>query len=290
MKKMQFFMCALLAGAMMFTACEKKGGNGEIVIPDNEEEVVLEDAPSIAAPEAGKTTIAIRVPAGTCGGVVAVGDNGGELAWDPGKGVAFAKVEGTETWFAVTLNHSADMALKAIAGTEEGKYDWGTQWGGLDNDGNALTAILDGVGEFEVENSVEHKLKGLADASVVYIDIAAWKSAPCTPKNEAGSATFTMTAPALPEGCEVYIVGNFTEENWNWGSAESTPTHKMEFADGKYTHTADVPATFEYKYFYKTADGTMSWDNSEDGGNRAMALDLKPVDEVTAWKGAAVAQ
>lgn len=261
-------------------------------VPVTVEELV-EDMPEIAAPGAGKVTIALQAPAGTCNGVILVGagvNDDGSDDWNPANQAhKFEAVEGTQTWYAITLNYKEGIGAKAIAVSEAGAADWGTQWG-MNEEGKEPNVVLltENATLDNKENGGEVKLTELTDGEVVYVQVVAWKSEPCTPKNEAGTATFEMTAPALPEGFEVYVVGNFSaDDNWVW-AGEVAPTHKMAFADGKYTLTADVPAAFEYKYFYTTADGTMSWDNSENSGNRQMSLDLKAVDTVTEWKGAAV--
>ena len=277
--------------------CDKDPQNGGNNNGNEPEEPVIEkeDAPAIEAPGAGKVTIAVRVPEGTCNGIVAVGSNGTEeLAWTPA-GTDFERVADTESWYKVTLTYAADMIVKVIAKSEDGAVDWGTQWGmNTDEKENVTWVVDEGLATIDnSENGGEVKLISFstAEGKVLFLDVDAWKTAPCVERNKAGQATFTLTAPALPEGYEVYIVGNFAEENWNWGAETSTPTHKMELVDGKYTHAAEVPEKFEYKYFYKTAEGVMDWNNAEEiGGNRQMALDLKAVDEVKAWKGLPAAE
>ncbi len=295
MKKIQFFMGALLMGAMMFTACDKKGSNDPVITPPSTDSTEvnedLEEIPLLDAPGTGKVTIAVRVPEGTCNGIEAVGQNvPEELTWTPGNSIKFEKVTDTETWYKVTLTYAADMAVKVIALPESGAAAWNTQWMGLDTEGVEQTTILQGAGEWVVENKVEYKLSGLAENEIIYINVNQWQTAPCAPKNEAGVATFTMTAPALPEGAEVGIVGAtfiVDGENVEWAIANPII---MTFADGKYTATAEVGAACQYKYAYKLADGEWSWENMENSGNRQMALDLKPVDVVTEWVGAVAAE
>ena len=295
MKTVKFFTFALLAGALM-VGCNEKNPQGPENPGEPEEPVIeKEEAPAIEAPGAGKVTIAVRVPEGTCNGIVAVGGNGTEeLAWTPA-GTDFERVADTESWYKVTLTYASDMIVKVVAKAEDGAVEWGTQWGmNTDEKENVTWVVDEGLATIDnSENGGEVKLVSFATAEgkVLFLDVDAWKSAPCVERNKAGQATFTLTAPALPEGYEVYIVGNFATEDWNWGSATATPTHKMELVDGKYTHEAEVPAKFEYKYFYKTAEGVMDWNNSEEiGGNRQMALDLKAVDEVKVWKGLPAAE
>ena len=98
-------------------------------------------------------------------------------------------------------------------------------------------------------------------------------------KNEAGEATFTLTANNLPEGYEIGIVGVFEAAEW-----DITNPVVMTKSGDVYTATAAVKAACEYKYFVRPVGGDWSWDFGEDGGNRKMPVDLKPVDTVDAWK------
>jgi hypothetical protein len=98
-------------------------------------------------------------------------------------------------------------------------------------------------------------------------------------KNEAGEATFTLKANNLPEGYEIGVVGVLEVAEW-----DITKAVLMTKKDSVYTVTTGVKAACEYKYFVRKVGGEWSWDFGEDGGNRKMPLDLKPVDTVDAWK------
>ena len=125
---------AFVAVAMTLASCSKDEPKKPVVPvdPGNQTEE-LEEQPSIAAPAAGKVTIAVRVPAGSiCQGLVAVGSNGAELLdWALASAKEFTAVSGTDTWYSITLTHAADMAVKVIAVPQDGlaSLDWGTQWG-----------------------------------------------------------------------------------------------------------------------------------------------------------------
>lgn len=289
MKDLKFFVGALLMGAMVFTGCNKKGGPN-VIEPNKPDtpEIEKEEAPSLAAPGAGKITIAVRVPDGTCNGIVAVGTNGTEeLSWDPA-GTDFTPVEGKKSWYQVTLTYAADMIVKVVAKAEDGTVGWETQWG-TNTEAKENVTLVGADNKVTIDNSEnggEVKLVSFsADNTVIYVDVDAWKSAPCAERNKAGKATFTMTAPKLPEGAVVGIVGSsFVVEGDTLTWKIEKPV-EMAIADGKWTVTVDVTDKCEYKYFYKLSDGIWSWENGEDGENRQMALDLKPVDEVKAWKG-----
>ncbi|MDR0799595.1 MAG: hypothetical protein LBN18_07555, partial [Dysgonamonadaceae bacterium] len=239
-----------------------------------------EEQPVLAAPGAGKATIAIRVPDGTCNGAIAVGS----FDWTPSnKAFPFTKVSGTESWYQITLTWDADLVVKVIALTEDGTADWGTQWGMNEAGKDPNVALLEGDAALDdSENGGEVKLVAIPDNSVTYIDVKAWKSAPCVERNKAGQASFTLTTSGLPEGASVGVVGNFPGEGREWNIADP---YVLTLSNGKYTATIEVRAAQEYKYVWKRADGEWSWDTCEDGGNRQMPLDLKANDEVTVWKG-----
>ena len=275
MKNLKYFVGALALATFALTSCEPRP---DPIQPDPTP--TLEEAPVIAAPAAGKVIIAVRVPTGTCNGIVARGTNGAELGWDGG--AEFTKVEGKEFWYQLELSYAPDMGVKVLAKAEDGTIDWGTQWGmNLEGETPNVTFVGETTAVFVLENGGEVKLESCPDASVVYIDVVAWKSAPCVPKNEAGTATFTLTATNVPEGATIGIVGNFPDKAW----VIAEPYEMTKGEGDVYTATATVAKNQEYKYFLKLSAGDWSWDVSEDGGNRQMPVNLKAVDEVSVWKG-----
>ena len=282
MKNLKYFFGALALVALTLVSCKPE----EVVPPVNppvDPPVEKEEAPAIAAPAAGKVIVAVRVPDGTCNGIVARGANGAELTWDGG--AAFTLVEGKTTWYQLELTYATDMAVKVLAKPEIGTVDWGTQWGmNVEGETPNVTFVAETTAEFTLENGSEVKLINCPDGGVVYIDVVAWKSAPCVPKNEAGTATFTLTATNVPAGATIGIVGNFPDKSW----VIAEPYEMTKGEGDVYTATVAVSAAQEYKYFLKLAAGEWSWDVSEDGGNRQMPVSLKAVDEVSVWKGVPV--
>ena len=205
------------------------------------------------------------------------------MTWDGG--AAFTLVEGKTTWYQLELTYATDMAVKVLAKAENGTIDWGTQWGmNVEGETPNVTFVAETTAEFTLENGSEVKLINCPDGGVVYIDVVAWKSAPCVPKNEAGTATFTLTATNVPAGATIGIVGNFPDKSW----VIAEPYEMTKGEGDVYTATVAVSAAQEYKYFLKLAAGEWSWDVSEDGGNRQMPVSLKAVDEVSVWKGVPV--
>lgn len=286
MKKVKFLFMAFVAVAMTLASCSKDEPKTPVVPGDQTEE--LEEQPNIAAPEAGQVTIAVRVPAGSiCEGLVAVGTNGTtELGWTPSAGNPLTKVTGTDTWYSITLTYAADMVVKVIAVPQDGlaSTTWSTQWG-MNTDAvtnvtfveEPTTAVLDNS-----ENDGEVKLTTLSDQDVVYIDVAAWKSAPCVAKNAAGTATFKVTVPATtPANASVSVAGSWGAEGdadyWTPGAHVMTRN-----TDGTYSLSIEVPASFQYQYVV-SADGiTWSWDN-KFATVFDMPVSLNADDEVSAW-------
>ena len=283
MKNLKYFFGALALVALTLVSCKPE----EVVPPVNppvDPTVQKEEAPAIAAPAAGKVIVAVRVPDGTCNGIVARGANGAELG-NFDTDVPFTLVEGKTTWYQLELTYAADMAVKVLAKAEDGTIDWGTQWGmNVEGETPNVTFVAETTAEFTLENGGEVKLINCPDASVLYIDVVAWKSAPCVPKNEAGNATFTLTATNVPEGAIIGIVGNFPEKSW----VIAEPYEMTKGEGDVYTTTVAVGAAQEYKYFLKLSASEWSWDISEDGGNRQMPVSLQAVDEVSVWKGVPV--
>ncbi len=287
MKKVKFLFMAFVAVAMTLASCTKDEPTTPVVPVDPPKG--LEEQPNIAAPAAGQVTIAVRVPAGSiCQGLVAVGSNGAELLdWALASAKEFTAVSGTDTWYSITLTHAADMAVKVIAVPQDGlaSLDWGTQWGvNTDAVTNVTFVEEPTTAVLTTENGGEVKLTKLSQ-DVVYIDVAAWKSAPCVAKNAAGSVVFNVTVPeTTPLTASVMLVGNFAApNNWNLSATGLLMTNN---GNRTYTITTDVPAACEYKYVVSADGTTWDWANEEvfTTSNRSMPLDLKVNDVVTAWK------
>ncbi len=291
MKKVKFLFMAFVAVAMTLASCSKDEPTTPVVPVDPPKG--LEEQPNIAAPAAGKVTIAVRVPEGSvCQGLVAIGAGSPDFAvdWKLTSVVPFVKVSDTKTWYSVTLTYAADMAVKVIAVPQDGQSSlgWGTQWGMNTNDVTNVTFVEEPTtAVFATENGGEVKLTKLADQDVVYIDVAAWKSAPCVAKNPAGSVVFNVTVPeTTPLTASVMLVGNFADpNNWNLSATGLLMTNN---GNRTYTITTDVPAACEYKYVVSADGTTWDWANNEVflTPNRSMPLDLQVNDVVTAWAAA----
>ncbi len=89
MKTNKLMLAAMLFGVLTMVSCEKNGKEPDkpgtkdttsVVVPE------LEEEPIIAAPGAGKVIVAVRVPQGTCNGMIAVGaatNDDGSDDWTP---------------------------------------------------------------------------------------------------------------------------------------------------------------------------------------------------------------
>ena len=148
------------------------------------------EMPEIAAPGAGKTTIAIFAKDCPAGAYI-VGENGedGELTWNEKvPTVKFSAVEDAENWYKVTIKHSDVFGAKvlAIPSDEDVEPGWSFQWGknydsedpGDVPEGTENTKILKGTGEFVYENQGQPKLINVADNGVIYIEVKNWAQSP----------------------------------------------------------------------------------------------------------------
>ncbi len=246
MKKMQFFMSALFViSAMLFTACNPEPP--VVVVPPTVDttDVEIEDMPSLADPGAGFVTIAIAVPEGTCNGLYAVGTINSWAEKDF-TSFPFAQVEGTETWWKVTLPYAPDMQVKVLAKPQdESLVGWSYQWAkNIDENDPDETITEDHVillnanAELTYENQGQPKLINPVDGSIVYIQVTAWASEPCVelgvateawikhPWNggsewtyqqmipSATAGTFTYAARFGGNGANIALDGKGTSEVW----------------------------------------------------------------------------
>ena len=248
MKTTKFF-AAFFAAAVMFASCEDKK---EVFTPtggetgNDEEELVI---PQVAAPEAGKTTVVLYVPGDTPAGCYAVGS----FDWnEKNTERLFTAVEGadSERWVSYTFDWTDGLEFKvlAIPSDPEVAPGWSYQWGKNMDPENDLeednVILLQGVGEFVLENQGQPKLKGLADGGVCFIHVKAWATTPVIEAKKAETAAFkhpwgggewiyreaTKTADATFEinaiygGNGVNVATDVTGAGENW-----YPTDQIEF-------------------------------------------------------------
>jgi hypothetical protein len=271
------------AGSTAMTIVGVKAGSGSIkavcggvestcfvVVTASEKEA----APELLLPGAGLVRIAVRVPASkTCNGIRGVGTFN---SWNPNDATqAFTPCEGTESWYQLDVAYDADLNVKVVSVNEAGVSKWDTQWGMNTDAKENVTFVGDASSELvtiELEYGGEVKLKDFADASVggyvIYLDVDAWKSDPCTPKNPAGTASFTLTLTG-DNAANVTAVA-ITGINGDWsipGLIEMTPGEEAN----TFVATAEVPEASVYKYQYSFDGETYEW---EAGDNHEVPVSL----------------
>lgn len=248
------FFAALFAVAAMFAACGDGPNNGGGVIIGGEEdstEVVL-NIPTVAKPAAGQTTVVLFVPADTPEGCYAVGS----FDWnEKNTEKKFAPVEGAdEGWVAYTFDWTEGLEFKvlAIPSDPDVAPGWSYQWGKNMDPENDLeednVVILQGTGEFVLENQGQPKLTKLADGDVCFIHVKAWATTPVIEAKKAETAAFKHP----------------------WGGGE--------WIYREATKTAD--ATFEINALYGNTGVNVATDVTGAGENWYPEADIEFVGEV----------
>ena len=179
----KFFAAMFAVAALTFTACDGNNNNGGVIVPPpaDSTEVVL-DIPQVTPPAAGQTTVVLFVPADTPEGCYAVGS----FDWnEKNTERMFAPVEGAdEGWVSYTFDWTEGLEFKVLAIPSDPAVapGWSYQWGKNIDPENDLeednVVILQGTGEFVLENQGQPKLKGLADGGVCFIHVKAWATTP----------------------------------------------------------------------------------------------------------------
>ena len=234
-------------------------------------EQLVEDQPALEAPGAGKVTICVQVPEPLCDGSFVV-IPGSLTSWNPGDAVANGQatqlVEGTTTWYAGTFDWGQDKAFKVAHCKNDGTWEWSFQAAG----GEVLEGDVtpnDGITNDMVINS---------DNQVIYISVSGWELSACEKTNEAGTATFNLTAVGFAPEAKFAIAGSGLAAG-AWACPPPAEHEMTKVADGKYTLTLDVPATFQYKYLVdKAGDGNWEWFSA---ANYNMPLSLETNDTET---------
>ena len=215
-------------------------------------EQVVEEQPVLEAPGEGKVTICVQVPEPLCEGSFVV-IPGSLTDWGTGnaveKGQATTLVEGTQTWYAGTFEWGADKAFKVAHCKADGTWEWSFQAKG----GEVLEGDVtpnDGITNDMVINS---------DNQVIYISVSEWELSACVKTNDAGTATFNLTAVGFAPEAKFAIAGSGLAAG-AWACPPPAEHEMTKVAEGKYTLTLDVPATFQYKYLVdKAGDGNWEW-------------------------------
>ena len=290
MKMTKFFAAMFAVAALTFTACEPKN-DGPIIGTEDSTEVVL-NIPQVTPPAGGQTTVVLYVPADTPEGCYAVGS----FDWnEKNTERKFAPVEGAdEGWVSYTFDWTEGLEFKvlAIPSDPDVAPGWSYQWGKNIDPDNDLeednVVILQGTGEFVLENQGQPKLKGLADGGVCFIHVKAWATTPVIEAVKAETAAFkhpwgggewlyreaTKTADATFEinaiygGNGVNVATDVTGAGENW-----YPTDQIEFV-GDVAQGDSVNFKFVSE---KLAIGKMTITLIEKGQNAPDILEEKDI-------------
>ena len=273
MKANKFMLAALFMGALAMVSCEKTPQNPPVVDEGDDNEVVIEEQPALEAPGDGKVTIAVRVPEALCEGAFVV-IPGSLTSWNEGdakaNGQATELVEGTTTWYAATFDWDVDKAFKVAHCGADGTWKWANQ--------AAAGELLEGDVTLK-EDKITNDMVINSGNQVIYISVESWELSACAKTNEAGTATFNLTAVGFAPEAQFAIAGSGLAAG-AWACPPPAEHIMTKVADGQYTLTLDVPATFQYKYLVdKVGDGaTWEWYSA---ANYNMPLDLVANDTET---------
>lgn len=224
----------------------------------------------IEAPGEGLTTIAIRIPEGTCNGVYSIGEfknvAGLSNEWSHNKyGFIFEKT--WYGWYKFTFrNDESFRGLRICAIPKKTDPDWRFSWGKNTYGKENVTLVKDDEAVvFEYDNDGLPTLISAPQNKVIYVDIKEWVTDPCAGINPAGQATITVTPEAEYGVVAMALVGNFTgyySQDWH---PESPYTELIKKGDS-FIWTGEVPEACEFRILYKTAEMTdYDWQHGSKG-------------------------
>lgn len=237
-------------------------------------EALVEDQPTLEAPGAGKVTICVQVPEPLCEGSFVV-IPGSLTDWGTGnaveKGQATTLVEGTKTWYVGTFEWGADKAFKVAHSKADGSWDWAFQAAAGTIIEGDVTIPQDKGDQITGDNVVN------SDNQVIYVSVEKWETNACEKTNEAGTATFNLTAVGFPAEAQFAIAGSGLAAG-AWACPPPAEHIMKAEGNGKFTLTLDVPATFQYKYLVAKDGATWEWFSA---ANYNMPVDLVANDTET---------
>ncbi len=217
-------------------------------------EKLVEDAPVLEAPGAGKVTICVQVPEPLCEGSFVV-IPGSLTSWNTGDAVANGQAtqlaEGKTTWYVGTFDWGVDQAFKVAHCKNDGTWEWSFQ--ALDGTLIEGDVTLGKDGTITGDNVIN------TDNQVIYVSVDSWELSACVKTNDAGTATFNLTAVGFAPEAKFAIAGSGLAAG-AWACPPPAEHEMTKVAEGKFTLTLDVPATFQYKYLVdKAGDGNWEW-------------------------------
>lgn len=280
MKANKFMLAGMLVAALAMVGCEPKnpaddnnGGDGQDTTVV--EEPTIEEMPELAAPGAGKVTIALRAPENTANGVWLVG--GFADSWKMLQEVAdpslyrFTRVEGTKTWWQITVDFDASVDFKFLPICINAQGNEYTAWA---VEPTAMRVMENDEPADEADWKGGNQKMGAADNAVVFFEVKDWSVDPSVVFMPAGTYKFQITLNKIdtlpiPAG-DVVLTGNFEEEKW-----ENSKRVMKQVSDNAtavvYEYEDVVPDYFCFKVFVLGADSTQTWAN---GNNVPLSVDV----------------
>lgn len=279
MKANKFMLAGMLVAALAMVGCEPKnpaddnnGGNGQDTTVV--EEPTVEDMPELAAPGAGKVTIALRAPENTANGVWLVG--GFADSWKMIHEVAdpslyrFTRVEGTKTWWQITVDFDASAEFKFMPICKNAEGNEYTSWS---VEPTGMRVMENNEPADESDFNKDNQKMGAADNAVVFFEVKGWSVDPSVVFMPKGAYKFHITLNKIdtlpiPAG-DVVLTGNFEEEKWENSKRVMTKVSDDDKAV-VYEYEADVPDYFCFKVFVQ-GETTQTW---ADGENVPLSVDV----------------
>lgn len=268
MKTNKLMLAAMLFGAVAMVSCDPKDEPKPNPQPNPEPEVVVEDMPELAKPGAGKATIAVRVPENTVNGVWLIGGLGEGYSWTQIQDVAdpslyrFARVEGTKTWWQITVPFDASAEFKFLPICKRADGSEYTAWA-VEPTGMRVMADNEPADDADF-NKDNQKVAG--ENAVTYFEVKGWSVDPSVVFADKGAYKFHITlnkidSLPIPAG-DVVLTGNFVEEDWG----NSKRVMKKVSEDDKavvYEYEDNVPDYFCFKVFVQEGEN-QTWANGEN--------------------------
>lgn len=259
----------LIKGVKIGTANVTVSYGGQSQIVEVTVSKVVEPIPVIKNPAADSVTVAVRVPKNTPFGLGIIGTING---WDNAAAVLpewkFTRVDGTETWYQITLAYDAEANFKVLPICHEADGSEYTTWS------IELTAIrtLTSNDMPEDEGWNKDNQKFSAPGAVDYYEVLAWSADPSVVFAAPGEYTFRFAlakSDSLPASGEVILTGNFASKSW--GDSRRIMKLLNEDDNAKvYEYTDSVPAHFSFKVFVLDGD-VQTWAN---GDNVPLSVEL----------------
>lgn len=257
MKAYKFFAFAMMACAVMMTACKKDTP----VTPD-----IKSDLPEVAATEGAVTVVwnIANIDEMCEVGYVFAG-NYNSYNTDPEAMVHFEAIAGYEGWFKAVIATEEALQGKPCALAKDGTFpsSWDFQW--FDAENHPIE-VLKGDATLEAENGTEKKLVCAKGADVVYVKSYTFKNNPCVDAVYY-DVTFNLTVTnPVPEGHVVYIVGDAFEKSWD------VTAYPMEGSGASWNITLPAVIGKEFKF---VVDSSWTNDQMEYDEEKACAKAVK---------------